>query len=745
MSERTRRPAVFRFDDPAVRILGQALQLSLDVLEHEPEQLAGQLAGRLSPAADPGIARLLATVEARQAGSWFYPVRPSLPAPGGPLRSTLIHESPVLALAVGADNRVVTGTGNGLVRVWDLLSGTVAHRLPGHRSAVDHIGVSRDGARFVSRSDDVVRVWNIHSGRMERAIEPEQAMSVMAAGISASGRLVALGDWQRVLVYRVDDELPATPIGQSWVTGVSFTHDDRRVVLGSTHGEVRVWDVESSRVVAGPLEHPATLMTQALTPDGRWLFTGCVDGSIRRWDLAGDEPPLILDGHRAAVNALAVHPDGQLMVSADQDGGCRVWATVDGALVRSLAGHDDAVTAISVAGSWCLTGSTDHSAKLWELPSGQLRADLHAHTGRVSRAALTADGRLGITAAWDRTARIWDTSHDPHPNIGAVHEAAVTEVVILPDGTGLSCGDDGKLVTWDAVDGPVRTTQLAGRSTIREIVTDATGRALLRGADDLIHIWDTKTGALRTMQTPPGRYPREVSCLAITANGHRGFTGHLDGSVVEWDLDRRQIVRELDKHRMWVSSAAVSGQQLITASWDRSIRIWHLESGRLQQVLDDHPARIDLALPLPGARPRIVAACADGSLVTWDPASPRCDSVINAHAGPIVGLAALSAGGVATIGWDRKLRLWELDNRSLDKEFTLVDRPDVIAAAGEVILVGTDQGTLSAWRAQDAEPIGRWTASAAITSLAAVPLADGKVSVMAGDAGGAVHQLRLRA
>ena len=131
--------------------------------------------------------------------------------------------------------------------------------------------------------------------------------------------------------------------------------------------------------------------------------------------------------------------------------------------------------------------------------------------------------------------------------------------------------------------------------------------------------------------------------------------------------------------------------------------------------------------------------------MTWDPASRRCDSVINAHAGPIVGLAALSAGGVATIGWDRKLRLWELNNRSLDKEFTLVDRPDVIAAAGEVILVGTDQGTLSAWRAQDAEPIARWTASAAITSLAAVPLADGEVSVMAGDAGGAVHQLRLRA
>lgn len=285
-----------RSDEPAVRTLGQSLQLSLHVLEHEPEQLTGQLAGRLPVATDPQLTRLLATLTARRAGPWFRPLRPSLPAPGGPLRSTLIHESPVLALALGAEDRLVTGTGSGLVRVWDLTSGTELHRLPPHRSAVDRVRVSRDGARFVSRSDDAIRVWNIYSGRLEPEVEPDRAMNVMAVAISASGRLVAMADWQRVLIYRIDDDGPATPIDQSWVTGASFTGDDQRVVLCSTHGEARVWDVYSGRVTAGPLEHPATLMTHTLSPDGRWLFTGCVDGSIRRWDLTGDQEVLILEG-----------------------------------------------------------------------------------------------------------------------------------------------------------------------------------------------------------------------------------------------------------------------------------------------------------------------------------------------------------------------------------------------------------------------------------------------------------------
>lgn len=45
----------------------------------------------------------------------------------------------------------------------------------------------------------------------------------------------------------------------------------------------------------------------------------------------------------------------------------------------------------------------------------------------------------------------------PAPNIGAVHDAAVTEVVILPDGTGLSCGDDGKLSPGTQLTVPYRT------------------------------------------------------------------------------------------------------------------------------------------------------------------------------------------------------------------------------------------------------------------------------------------------
>ena len=288
------------------------------------------------------------------------------------------------------------------------------------------------------------------------------------------------------------------------------------------------------------------------------------------------------------------------------------------------------------------------------------------------------------------------------------------------------------------------TLDLPGGGPVREIVADENGRALLRTHGDLVHLWDPATGDLRPLQAPSsGPFPREATCLAITPDGRQGFSGHMDGTIIQWDLHQAELVRELDKHDMWVSSAVVSGPQLITASWDRSIRVRDLHTGRLEQVLDDHPARVDLVLAVPGTRSRIVGACANGSLVIWDRASGRRDGVIKAHATAIIGMTALASGDVATISWDRHLRLWDLDNRILEREFALDERPDVVGAVGEVIVVGTQQATLSAWRVDAPAPLARWTAAAAITTLATIPETGGGVDVIAGDASGAVHQLRL--
>jgi len=58
--------------------------------------------------------------------------------------------------------RVVSGSSDKTLRVWDLASGRLLHTLEGHRTAVQAVAVTPDGRFAVSGSSDgTLRVWDI--------------------------------------------------------------------------------------------------------------------------------------------------------------------------------------------------------------------------------------------------------------------------------------------------------------------------------------------------------------------------------------------------------------------------------------------------------------------------------------------------------------------------------------------------------------------------------------------------------
>jgi len=66
------------------------------------------------------------------------------------------------AVAFGSDvGRLVTGSGDGTVKLWDTTSGLETLNLKGHTGQVNGVAFSRDGKRLASASSDhTVRVWD---------------------------------------------------------------------------------------------------------------------------------------------------------------------------------------------------------------------------------------------------------------------------------------------------------------------------------------------------------------------------------------------------------------------------------------------------------------------------------------------------------------------------------------------------------------------------------------------------------
>jgi WD40 repeat protein len=119
---------------------------------------------------------------------------------------------------------------------------------------------------------------------------------------------------------------------------------------------------------------------------------------------------MILEGHTGRVESVAFSPNGLRVVSGSYDHTVRVWDAVSGATLHTLEGHTGYVRSVTFSpdGLRIVSGSGDCTVRVWDAVSGGLLHTLEGHTGWVKSVAFSPDGSRIASGSDDHTARIWD-------------------------------------------------------------------------------------------------------------------------------------------------------------------------------------------------------------------------------------------------------------------------------------------------------------------------------------------------
>jgi WD40 repeat protein len=555
------------------------------------------------------------------------------PEPAGSALDSVVgrHHRRVQSVAWSPDgDRVASGDGNGLLRVWD-----VDRDKPPVKMASGHwvraVAWSPDGGRLVCGSDDgAVALWHVGARDEERVLLGEHHVGVRVVAWSPDGSRIASASDDGVRVWSSDgsrqpvrprpEPLGQEPCDDDWVRSLAWSPDGGRLAYGDDGGQLWVWPVEDGAPTL-LAKHRSPVLAVAWARDGT-VASGAEDGTLLLQRPDSDGAMFALPSSSSAVLALSWSPDGHRLASGSADGALRVWSGEGGTPEAELGGHDGGVLAVawSGTGNRLVSGGCDGALRLWRVDSAAGGLELRRDEDRIRAVAWSRDSGRLATSGGDGGVRVWQAEHRAASFLVGQHDGEARGVAWATDGGVLASGGDDRVVrlwfpggcgqprqelaapgqcvralAWSPAgghlacvggDGSIQLWRLGSGSTatplarrgewVRSVAWSPDGSGLVSGGDDhVVRLWDLDGDG----STRLGRHDCGVSAVTWLASGRHVLSGDDHGELRLWDIEDGGHVR-VGRHELGVRAVAGSPDGLVVASvgGDSAVRIWQLEA-----------------------------------------------------------------------------------------------------------------------------------------------------------------------
>ncbi|KJE96804.1 guanine nucleotide-binding protein [Capsaspora owczarzaki ATCC 30864] len=302
-----------------------------------------------------------------------------------------------------------------------------------------------------------------------------------------------------------------------------------------------------------------------------------------------------LKGHSGWVTQIATTPEvPDLLVSASRDKSLIIWnltrdETNYGVPKRRLQGHNHFVSdvVISSDGQFALSGSWDHTLRLWDLNSGVTTRRFVGHTSDVLSVAFSADNRQIVSGSRDKSIRLWNTLGECKFVIQEDgHSEWVSSVRFSPNTSNpniVSVGWDRVVKVWNLNNCKLRTNHYGHTGYVNTVTVSPDGSLCASGGKDgVAMLWDLNEGKhLYTLEAGD-----EINALVFSPNRY-WLCAASGASIKIWDLESKNLVDDLRPEFLSVGKKSqlpqcislawsADGQTLFAGYTDNVIRVWQV-------------------------------------------------------------------------------------------------------------------------------------------------------------------------
>lgn len=473
-------------------------------------------------------------------------------------------------------------------RLFNVDTGT-PRELVGAKARIHDLLFSPGGERvFAAFGGTSINVWESSTGKEQRRLNFPEPFYRIAISRDCKRAALVTNSHTLFLWDLETDEKQAIQQNIPGVERLRFSPNGRTFVTTDISDTVMLWNAATGTATELS-NHRPPITAAAFSPDSNFIAIAGSDRSLHVWNISTLERR-ILSGFEDSISDIAFSSDGSHLAAASPDRTVRLFSLSDGTpqiIARHAKGLPHLVT--SPDGQWLLTAQTNGKAHLIHL-NGNNSIELIGLAGPIKEAVFSPENDRLVTAGPDGTAQVWDLTGYSTWTFQSPDRTAIQRLVYAPDGHRIfSLSSGGLLMRLDADSG--QSTELAAvKNFSNSIVLSPDGKYLVTGhSDGTIRAIDTDSGKHRDFVGHDGK----ISALAFTPGGHFLVSGGADHTVRMWDMNSNQTkIFRIGGTEIEDIDVSPDGELLAVLSGDNSIHLLQPATNRELDALRGHEAKV---------------------------------------------------------------------------------------------------------------------------------------------------------
>lgn len=428
-------------------------------------------------------------------------------------------------------------------------------------------------------------------------------------------------------------------------------------------------DVKPVTRISSSLEgHEEAVLDISFSPDSKFLASVSGDKTIRLWDVLTETPYVTLNGHKTWVMTVSWSPDSKGFISSDLNGNIYNWK-IDrirenkrkmDKIVRENKQIEKKITKMDNKKEINLLRANKKSekVKMWSFEFKGHKSFVTSLKWRPYH--LDPNCELFVSSSKDNTIRLWNAKYGKNLKIGLRHKKSVTNILWSGEDKIYSISQDCNLIIWSNKLDCLHI--LSGHAHWINCISINTFHPIKAGFTDIVkNLKRQKEGEnkkpLTLHQQSLELYKRtfEITKKEIL------ITGSDDNTIIVWHpLEENKKAKRLTGHVGPINHIqfAPNSVLFVSASFDKTLRIWSIHSDSCLGVLRAHVSEV-YVLAFSRDSKWVVSGSRDSSLQVWSVKKKKRAFMLPGHADEVYSVDwSVDGEKMASGGKDKMVRIW---------------------------------------------------------------------------------------